>query len=258
MRHGKSLNQSPTSSPTPPPRGAAQAELEAFQTSVSNFAFDLSYALLAFHIDSQADATLEVVFRQDETRAVITAEIPLLARCDDGSTRGDLATLRANYKLCLDSYGKHLAVEHSTVELKSTLERAPIIRWDYDRDAHSKPHSHVQITAHRGAASHILSQLGHPTPHSFQSLHIPMGSERFRPCIEDVIEFLIADCGFCAAANWRDVIANGRAKWRRLQTRAAVRDSPGEAIEALRALGYLVEPPESGDVSERIDKLTAW
>ncbi|MEB3020387.1 hypothetical protein [[Mycobacterium] crassicus] len=252
------MNQSPTSSPTPPSRRAAQAELETFQNGVANFAFDLSYALLALHVDSQASATLEAIFRENETRAVIAAEFPLLARCDDGSTRGDLATLRANYKLCLDSYGKYLAVEHSTLELKSTLERAPIIRWDYDRDAHSKPHSHVQVTAHRGAASHILSQLEHPTPHSFQSLHIPMGAERFRPCIEDVIEFLIADCGFCAGPNWREVIANGRTKWRRLQTRAAVRDSPGEAVEVLREMGYAVELPESGEVSERIDKLRAW
>ena len=252
------MNQSPTSSPIPPPKAVAQAELEAFQNDVASFAFDLSYAMLAFHVDAQADATLEVIFRENEPRAVITSEIPLLAKCDDGSTRGDLATLRANYKLCLDSYGRHLAVEHSTLELKSTLERAPIIRWDYDRDAHSKPHSHVQITAHRGAASHILSQLAHKTPHSFQSLHLPMGAERFRPCIEDVIEFLIADCGFCGDDGWRDVIANGRAKWRRLQTRAVVRDAPGEAAEALRALGYSVDPPEAGEVPERLDKLTAW
>jgi hypothetical protein len=252
------LNQSPTSSPTPPPKGAAQAELEGFQSSVVDFAIDLSYAFLALHADSQESIKLEAVFRENETRAVITAEIALLAKCDDGSTRGELATLRANYKLCLDSYGKHLAVEHSTLELKSTLERAPIIRWDYDRDAHSKPHSHVQITAHRGAASHILSQVGHSTPHSFESLHIPMGSERFRVCIEDVIEFLIADCGFGAGPDWRQVLTNGRAKWRRLQTRAAVRDSPSEAIQVLRSMGYRVEPPESGEVPERIDKLTAW
>jgi hypothetical protein len=85
-----------------------------------------------------------------------------------------------------------------------------------------------------------------------------MGSERFRPCIEDVIEFLILGCGFCGGAHWRKIITTGRAKWRRLQARAVVRDCPGEAAEALIALGYGVTPPASGEVPERIEKLTSW
>jgi len=39
----------------------------------------------------------------------------------------------------------------------------------------------------------------------------------------------------------------GRSLTRRLQS-----------AEALRALGYSVESPESGDVEERIHKLTGW
>ena len=84
-----------------------------------------------------------------------------------------------------------------------------------------------------GALSHLLSRLDHRTPHSIESLHIPMGGERFRPCLEDIVEFLIRDCGFPGKGGWAAALADGRAKWRRIQTRAVVRDSPAEAIGAL-------------------------
>jgi hypothetical protein len=252
------LNQSPISSQTLASRIEAAKALEAFQESAVEFAFDVNKAMMAFHTNAQQNLNLGVLFRQNETRAVLDGQIPLLASTKDGGTRGDLATFKVNYKLCTDSYGKHLAVEQSTFELKADLDRMPVIRWDYDRHARAKPHSHVQVYAHRGVLSHLLSQLEHKTPQSFESLHIPMGSERFRPCIEDVIEFLISDCGFVGGQDWRRTVKTGRAKWRRLQTRAAVRDCPSEAAEALRALDYEVTPPASGEAPERSEKLTSW
>ena len=42
------------------------------------------------------------------------------------------------------------------------------------------------------------------------------------------------------------------------QTRAAVRDSPSEAVSQLEAMGYTVTPPGEGAPPERIDKLTGW
>ena len=160
-----------------------------------------------------------------------------LRAAHDKSERG-LAELAAIYKLCVDSYGNHLAVEHSSFVLKAKLDRTPIIRWDYDREARNKPSSHVQVTAHRGALSHLLSRLEHETPHSIESLHIPMGGERFRPCLEDIVQFLIQDCGFPGETDWKAAVQEGRAKWRRIQARAAVRDSPVEAAAVLKALGY--------------------
>ena len=71
---------------------------------------------------------------------------------------------------------------------------------------------------------------------------------------------LIRDCGFPGAGGWTAALADGRAKWRRIQTRAVVRDSPAEAIAALTAMGYTVSPRAGGDdePQERLDKLTAW
>ncbi|WP_226864380.1 hypothetical protein [Mycolicibacterium baixiangningiae] len=192
----------------------------------------------------------------DRLRSVVDATLPLRGP-GDGSD-GGLAELSATYRLCVDSYGTHIAVEHSSFVLKATIERAPIIRWDYDRRPNNKPRSHVQVTAQRGALSHILSRLGHKTPHNIESLHIPMGGERFRPCLEDVIEFLIRDCGFKGSAGWKQAIQDGRARWRRIQTRAVVRDSPECAVAELESLGYKVIPPEAGARDERLDRLTAW
>ena len=155
-------------------------------------------------------------------RSVVDATLPL-REPGDGSD-GGLAELAANYKLCVDSYGTHIAVEHSSFALKAKIERTPIIRRTH-RKPNNKPRSHVQITAHRGALTHILSRLNHKTPHSIESLHIPMGGERFRPCLEDVIEFLIRDCGFQGSAGWKEAIRDGRARWRRIQTHAVVRDA---------------------------------
>jgi hypothetical protein len=192
-------------------------------------------------------------------RAVVDARVALLQPESDAKVEGaDLATLRVNYKLCTDAFSQWLAVEHATFELKASIDRAPIIRWDYDRDARRKPSSHVQVTAHRGALSHLLSRLSHPTPHSLESLHIPTGGERFRPCLEDVIEFLITDCGFSGRPGWQQVVREGRAKWRRIQTGVVVRDAPAVAADVLRRLDYTVTPPEGGDVPERLDKLHGW
>ncbi|WP_199190087.1 hypothetical protein [Mycobacterium sp. ENV421] len=195
----------------------------------------------------------------DRLRSVVEMTVPLSGG-PGGDRDGDdpLAVLTVNYMLCVDSYGTHIAVEHSSFVLKAKVDRTPIIRWDYDRDAKSKPRSHVQVTAHRGALSHILSRLDHPTPHSIESLHIPIGGERFRPCLEDVVEFLIRDCGFEGQEGWKQSVRDGRARWRRIQTRAVVRDSPECAVAELESLGYTVTPPDDGPRSERTTRLTTW
>jgi hypothetical protein len=85
-----------------------------------------------------------------------------------------------------------------------------------------------------------------------------MGGDRFRPSLEDVVEFLIRDCGFPGADGWKAAVQRGRAKWRRIQTRVVVRDSPAEAVAALEVMGYVVQPPPDGESDERIEKLQSW
>jgi hypothetical protein len=76
------------------------------------------------------------------------------------------------------------------------------------------------------------------------SLHIPVGGARFRPCLEDFIQFLIAECQFDAKPGWQACVEAGRERWRRRQAAVVARDMPEEAARVLRELGYTVESPD--------------
>jgi hypothetical protein len=156
----------------------------------------------------------------------------------------ELASLELSVACQLDSFGRWLAVERSTFGLYAKVDRAPVLRIDYRRDMNQVPCAHVQVHGHRGALSHLLSQAGHATPHDMASLHIPVGGARFRPCLEDFIQFLIAECKFDAKTRqWRRHVEAGRARWRLRQAGAIARDLPEVSARELRALGYKVTGP---------------
>ncbi|MER6664313.1 hypothetical protein ABT256_07175 [Amycolatopsis japonica] len=162
-----------------------------------------------------------------------------------------LAQLHVFQRFRLDSTETFLAVEQSIFKLTAIIDRTPIVRYEYDRDARAKPSSHIHFHAHRGAISHLLSQAGHKSPHELASLHLPTGGARFRPCLEDFLEFLISDCRLGAKQGWEQEVKAGRERWRRLQVRSIVRDVPSEAIAALEGLGYTVQPPDEARQDSR-------
>jgi hypothetical protein len=155
-----------------------------------------------------------------------------------------LASMKLSVACELDSVGRYLAVAESTFNLLATLDRTPVFRIHYRRSPNAEPTAHVHIHAHRGALSHLLSQSSHKHPHDMSSLHIPVGGSRFRPCLEDFIQFLIVECGFDAKPGWQSHVAAGRERWRCRQAAAVVRDVPEEAARVLRDLGYKVESPD--------------
>lgn len=160
-----------------------------------------------------------------------------------------LADLRLSYFLDLDRTGTYLKVVRSDFEVGSKLENKPLVRFDYRADMNNEPIAHWQMHAERGAFSHLLARANvhRPRrvgkPHDLSSLHLPVGGERFRPCLEDVLQFLVLDCGVDHVEGWEDAVAVGREAWRRRQLRASVRDLPGEAAEMLKSLGWRCEPP---------------
>lgn len=169
-----------------------------------------------------------------------------------------LARLEVRLRCELDSRGTWLAIETSSFGLVALLDRAPVIRFDYLRQPKSVPAAHVQVHAHRGALTHLLSQAGHSKPHDMGSLHIPVGGARFRPCLEDVLHFLIGDCGFDGLPTWSDAVFAGRERWRKIQARAVARDFPQEAAETLVSLGYEVTPPGGVHPPPREKALHSW
>lgn len=232
-------------------------ELQDFQSRVSTFARETGDTLRAVF---DPTLTVDVEHRAGIPKSVVKANVPLHAvGTDPSDDRAVLARLEVQTWCGLDSTGKHLAVVNSQCVLVAVLDRAPIIRFEYDRvSTSSKPGAHIQVQAHRGALSHLLSRTGHRTPHSMESLHLPVGGDRFRVCLEDVIEFLIIECKFEGRANWQSEVRAGRARWRRFQLLSAVRDTPSVAIEALQALGYSVIAPDSGHAQDNPDKNRDW
>lgn len=172
--------------------------------------------------------------------------IPLMV---DGET---LATLAVQIYLGEDSSGNYLKAWRSKVAVHSTLDRTPLMRQEFDAEvSEAVPMSHWHVHAERGALSHLLGR-AHAVrpeavrkPHDMSSLHFPVGGERFRPCLEDVLEFLVRECGIDHQPDWRAAVAAGRDKWRRMQFRSSVRDLQQEAAEVLRRQGWIVDPPAS-------------
>jgi hypothetical protein len=85
---------------------------EQFNNAVNSFAGDVARAVNCFSMAWSVNAELASLDDSDRMRAVIDAKVALR----DGLGNG-LAELKANYKLCADSYGKYLAVEHSSFVL---------------------------------------------------------------------------------------------------------------------------------------------
>lgn len=137
------------------------------------------------------------------------------------------------YALTADRMGRHLAVHTSKLEVTDVRGKKPILRMEYVRDSFSAPCSHVHVHAESGLFTHLLAMTGHPSPSAVQSIHIPTGGDRFRPCAEDFVQWLIEDCRIAGRDGWRDEVAAGRERWRQIQTAAAVRDRPDVAIAEL-------------------------
>ncbi len=161
-----------------------------------------------------------------------------------------IAGMKISAACQMDTTGQYLAVEESTYDLLAEVDRAPLLRIHYRRYQQSEPAAHIHVHGHRGALSHLLSQTGHESPHDMASLHIPVGGARFRPCLEDFIQFLLCECLFDAEPGWRAHVDAGRERWRRRQAAVVARDVPEEAARVLRELGYTVEAPDPAPAAQ--------
>lgn len=169
-----------------------------------------------------------------------------------------LAWLRFTYFCRWDRANQYLAVDKSKVWIVAAVDSTPIFRFEFLYETDWVPHSHIQVHGHRGALSHLLSKAGHPAPHDMAALHLPTGGARFRPNLEDVIQFLITDCRFDHVDSWRQAVERERAEWRVIQTRAVVRAMADVAADQLSSMGYTVVPPSSGHPERGRRAQHAW
>lgn len=140
--------------------------------------------------------------------------------------------LDPSFRLSADASGQYLTVISSTIAYYFDSELAkPLLHYDYEREkADQYPEAHLQVHGGSSAWDALLESRGRP----LHKLHLPVGGRRYRPTLEDVIEFLITEGLADSRAGWRECIEAGRERFRKTQLRAAVVRDPATAIQALK------------------------
>jgi hypothetical protein len=167
-----------------------------------------------------------------------------------------------------DSTVEYLTVDESKIALELAGSRAqPLFRFEYDRRVpDTVAAAHIQVHAHRDEIVYLMGlptrararqRAARGTMPILSELHIPVGGHRFRPCVEDVLEFAINEFGVETRDGWRAVLRKGRVDWRRKQVATVVRDSPNEAARSLAEMGWSVRPPVDRPHRERRDRMSA-
>jgi hypothetical protein len=132
-----------------------------------------------------------------------------------------------------------LAAERSSfaLYLSEDLDERSILRWDYEREPDHQlyPEAHIQIDADSESWRRLLVDAGRPTD-PVVNLHLPVGGRRFRPSLEDVLEFLIVERLAEPRDGWQTVVEEHRREWYEIQLKAAIRRDPDLAREVLADL----------------------
>ncbi len=134
------------------------------------------------------------------------------------------------FKLQLDSEGRDLTVRSSSfgVYESSDMSAGALFRYEYERDkADGFPEAHLHV---RGDWT-----IGNvPAP----KLHLPLGDRRFRPCLEDLVQFLIVEGGAAPrSGEWHSVLETSRQAFYEQQLRALIRRNPTLARSVLDEFG---------------------
>lgn len=202
------------------------------------------------------------VWSDDDNRQVQ----PLTLVCA-GRHRDHKLTLRAMFWCCSDVSGKYLTIEKSEFHLGLADVPDPFFRYEYERNMRRSTHlpaAHVQIHAHRDETTWLMSHADEARPRirwrrdrvpRLSEFHCPVGGDRYRPCLEDVLAIAINELGARSRQGAWQALEEGRAEWRRLQLKAAVRDAPALAAGVLRDEGWIVRKTKKATARERTHRL---
>lgn len=133
-----------------------------------------------------------------------------------------------------DDEDKYLMVRQSVMLLSSSPDpKDVLLHYDYERDKPDDyPDAHLQVCATSNTWEAIGVRLdGSERP--LERMHLPVGGKRFRPILEDIVEFLITEKLAQPKSGWEEAVAVGRERFRRIQLRAAIRRDPDTARSAL-------------------------
>jgi hypothetical protein len=140
-----------------------------------------------------------------------------------------------SFRLAADRDVRYLMVESSFMGLFLDVDlRQPLLHYDYEREkADGYPEAHLQVCAESESWKQMCAMTRRQI-RPFERLHLPVGGRRFRPTLEDLIDFLIAEQAADVRPGAQQAVDDGRERFRMRQLRAAIRNDPGTAIEVLR------------------------
>lgn len=188
--------------------------------------------------DEVADLLHQTVVEDPPIRAEVAGgRVVVAAFDDDDNVVGmplviageERLALRTSLRCTFDFTGAFLAVEQSEFALLLPSVRQPVVRFDYVRDRGWSA-AHVQLHAESSAVGYLRALAG-KQPETWR-LHLPVGGRRFRPSLEDVIEFAVHEFGVEAKHGWLDRIEEGRRSWRMTQVKAAIRDAIKDDLDS--------------------------
>jgi hypothetical protein len=159
---------------------------------------------------------------------------PFRLRLGPGKPHG---WLEVSYRLCIDDEGRYLMVVSSYVGVYANdTDRSLLCHVDYERNkAHGYPEAHLQVER-ESAALKTWRLTDGTSGRLLRDLHFPVGGRRYRPALEDVIEFLIVEKLAAGRPGWREALERTRGDFRKLQLRAAIRRDPETAMQAVKEL----------------------
>lgn len=115
-----------------------------------------------------------------------------------------------------------------------------LLHYDYERDkSDGYPEAHLQICATSPAWEEAAIR-PNCDARPLSKRHLPVGGRRFRPTLEDIIEFLVVEQFADARPGWKEALDSSRDEFREKQLRAAIRRYPNVALAQLKADGHLV------------------
>lgn len=140
-----------------------------------------------------------------------------------------LAWMNLSYQVRMDDELTYLTIHSSYCGIfaDETLETC-LCHFDFEREKERYTSAHLQVYGTSPAL--VALNRGKDSKRSLDKLHFPVGGKRFRPSLEDIIEFLIAERFVDARPGYEDVLERGRERFQVKQLRAAMRRYP-EVVE---------------------------
>ncbi|MER0240680.1 hypothetical protein AAHZ94_01285 [Streptomyces sp. HSW2009] len=175
-------------------------------------------------------------------------------------------SLHVQHFCCWDGPSKYLAADRADVHVYFEGVQDPLFRYEYLRHSQTPPGAHLQVHAHRDEMAYLLrlaeKKKGRPAAKMrkrklprLSEMHLPVGGHRLRPALEDVLLLLIREFAIDVADDWEGVLDRHLRQWRVVQLKSAVRDAHESAADALREMGYSVEPPKGMEPQQKDSRL---